>query len=118
MSLVDPPINYGFLGEARTAFDRVNPDPMPPALLLAAKPDAKFCLPAALAFAKVLHMDLANEQTTPTEPSVKAIGSAFTDTLLNVSLRGLDDTQVLGAKLVAELLKHGLQIVPTGQEPK
>lgn len=49
----------------------------------------------------------------PTESESRAIGSAFTDTLLNVSLRGLDDTQVLGTKLVAELLKRGLQITPT-----
>jgi hypothetical protein len=48
----------------------------------------------------------------PTESQSRAIGSAFTDTLLNVSLRGLDDTQVLGSKLVAELLKRGLEIVP------
>lgn len=46
------------------------------------------------------------------DTQVRAIGGAFTDTLLNVSLRGLDDTQVLGTKLVAELLKRGLEIVP------
>lgn len=45
------------------------------------------------------------------ESQIRAIGSAFTDTLLNVSLRGLDDTQVLGTKLVAELLKRGFEIV-------
>jgi hypothetical protein len=48
-----------------------------------------------------------------TESQARAIGSAFTDTLLGVSLRGLDDTQVLGTKLVAELLKRGFEIVPT-----
>jgi hypothetical protein len=47
-----------------------------------------------------------------TESQARAIGGAFTDTLLGVSMRGLDDTQVLGNKLVAELLKRGLEIVP------
>jgi len=53
-------------------------------------------------------------QTVYTETEVRTFGSAFTDTLLGVSLRGLDDTQVLGKRLVAELLRRGLQIVPTG----
>lgn len=55
--------------------------------------------------------------TLHTESEARAIGSAFTDTLLGVSLRGLDDTQVLGTKLVAELLKRGLQIVPVATVP-
>lgn len=55
----------------------------------------------------------AKEANERNESESRAIGSAFTDTLLNVSLRGLDDTQVLGTKLVAELLKRGLQITPT-----
>lgn len=50
------------------------------------------------------------------ESEVRAIGGAFTDTLLNVSLRGLDDTQVLGTKLVAELFKRGLEIVPVTKD--
>lgn len=78
--------------------------------------DAKLCLPTALAIANVQPMDLAN----PTETAVRIVGSAFTDTLLNVSLRGLDDTQVLGKKLIAELLKRGLHIVPgkpSGETP-
>lgn len=74
---------------------------------------AKFLLQLTLAFANVSTMNLADGQPKPTETEVRIIGSAFTDTLLNVSLRGLDDTQVLGTKLVAELLKRGLQIVPT-----
>jgi len=52
-------------------------------------------------------------QTAYTETEFRTFGSAFTDTLLGVSLRGLDDTQVLGKRLVAELLRRGLQIVPT-----
>jgi hypothetical protein len=55
---------------------------------------------------------LSKDSAPVVDSATRAIGAAFTDTLLNVSLRGLDDTQVLGSKLVAELLKRGLEIVP------
>lgn len=51
-------------------------------------------------------------------PEYQKVGEAFTQALLRTPERDFADTVVLGNRLVQELLKRGLTVVPVPRRPK